>query len=327
MKELQNEFSWSKSRHEKFAECPRAYWFHYYGSWGGWNVASGPGTRELYVLKNLSSRWQWAGSVVHEAIRHMLSRSRFTGDRKSLDRLLEETRRRSRTQFAASREKGYWRDPKRIPGLVEHEYAEPVGPEEWKRVWDELIEGSLVSFYGSQTFDRIRAIPASRWLTVDELDSWSFEGTKVWVAIDFAYRDEDERVHVLDWKTGKERGADHMQVAQYALYAQRKWQVAPESVVGGLVYLGSGADRVDVAVDAPALEAAQARMRESIAGMKERLDDPLRNAASRERFPQIEDRHRLPPLPVPAPLRTDVTGPGRARGAVSGRRGAPRGPP
>ena len=110
------------------------------------------------------------------------------------------------------------------------------------------------------------------------------------MAIDFAYRDEDERVHVLDWKTGKERGADHMQVAQYALYAQRKWKVAPESVVGGLVYLGAGADRVDVAVDAPALEAAQARMRESIAGMKERLDDPLRNAASRERFPQIEDR-------------------------------------
>jgi hypothetical protein len=31
-------------------------------------------------------------------------------------------------------------------------------------------------------------------------------------------------------------------------------------------------------------------MRESIAGMKERLDDPVRNAASRERFPQIEDR-------------------------------------
>ena len=61
------------------------------------------------------------------------------------------------------------------------------------------------------------------------------------MAIDFAYRDGDDRVHVLDWKTGKERGADHMQVAQYALYAQRKWDAAPESVVGGLVYLGTGA--------------------------------------------------------------------------------------
>jgi hypothetical protein len=81
-----------------------------------------------------------------------------------------------------------------------------------------------------------------------------------------------------------------MQVAQYALYAQQKWQAPPEKVIGGLVYLGSGADRVDVAVDAPALEGARARMRESIAGMKARLDDPLANAASKDRFPQIEDR-------------------------------------
>jgi CRISPR/Cas system-associated exonuclease Cas4 (RecB family) len=220
----------------------------------------------------------------------MLNRSRFTGDRKALDQLLDETRRRSRSQFAGSRDKSYWRDPKRIPGLVEHEYAEPVGADEWKRIWDEVIEGSIRAFYESQTFDRIRAVPPARWLTVDELDSWSFEGTKVWVAIDFAYRDDEERVHVLDWKTGKERGADHMQVAQYALYAQQKWQAPPEKVIGGLVYLGSGADRVDVAVDAPALEGARARMRESIAGMKARLDDPLANAASKDRFPQIEDR-------------------------------------
>ena len=74
-------------------------------------------------------------------------------------------------------------------------------------------------------------------------------------------------------------------------------------------------------MDAPALEAAQARMRESIAGMKERLDDPIRNAASKERFPQIEDRDRLPPLPVPATLRADVTA------GLSAGRGAPRGPP
>ena len=63
MRDLQNEFSWSKSRHEKFAECPRAYWFHYYGSWGGWDAAAPRDVRELYVLKNLSSRWQWAGSA------------------------------------------------------------------------------------------------------------------------------------------------------------------------------------------------------------------------------------------------------------------------
>lgn len=32
---FKNEFSWSKSRMDKFNACKRAYYFHYYGSWGG----------------------------------------------------------------------------------------------------------------------------------------------------------------------------------------------------------------------------------------------------------------------------------------------------
>src|ERR671927_294507 len=76
MAELTNDFTWSKSRHEKFGECLRAYYYQYYGSWGGWEAAPGSRERELYVLKKLSSRWQWAGSVVHGAIRDMLRRER-----------------------------------------------------------------------------------------------------------------------------------------------------------------------------------------------------------------------------------------------------------
>ncbi|HEY6105359.1 MAG TPA: PD-(D/E)XK nuclease family protein, partial [Anaeromyxobacteraceae bacterium] len=38
MPELANEFSWSKSRHDKFQDCRRAYFYAYYGSWGGWEA-------------------------------------------------------------------------------------------------------------------------------------------------------------------------------------------------------------------------------------------------------------------------------------------------
>ncbi|HTP50576.1 MAG TPA: PD-(D/E)XK nuclease family protein [Anaeromyxobacteraceae bacterium] len=288
--ELQNEFSWSKSRHEKLEDCPRAYYYHYYGSWGGWEAAAGTPTRELYVLKKLSSRWQWAGSVVHEALRHMLNRARMAGDRKGLEELVAQTRQRSRAIWSSSRDKSYWREATRIVGLLEHEYGEPVPAEEWKRVWDEVIEGSIRAFYRSETFDRIRAVPAADWLTVDELDSWAFEGTKVWVAIDFAYRDERGRIHVLDWKTGRERGVDHTQVAIYALYARQKWGVPPEAVQGSLVYLCGGEERVDVDVDPTSLARSEGKMRESIAGMKALLDDPQRNQASMARFAPIEDR-------------------------------------
>ncbi len=294
MAELQNEFSWSKSRHERFAECRRAYFFTYYGSWGGWEAQHGTPVRELYVLKKLSSRWQWAGSVVHGTLKRLLQAARATGTFWPLERTLERTRARARSEWASSREKSYWREASQIVGLVEHEYGDVVPDADWKRLYEGVIEGSLRSFYQSPTLERIRSTPRDRWLSVDELDSWDFEGTKIWVAVDFAYRDAEDRIQVLDWKTGKERGVDHTQVGIYSMYAQRKWSVSPEQVRGGLVYLaqegGAGAEHVPVAADAAALDACQAEMRASIAAMRSALADPARNHALEEAFPRLEER-------------------------------------
>jgi hypothetical protein len=292
MAQLQNEFSWSKSRHEKFEECRRAYFFAYYGSWGGWEAPAGSQVRELYVLKKLSSRWQWAGSLVHGALKGLLTRAKATGEVPALEKVLERTRARGRAEWAGSREKSYWREASRIVGLVEHEYGEPVADADWKGLYEQVVEGSLRAFYASAVLDEIRRTPRERWLTVDELDSWIFEGTKIWVAVDFAYRDADGRIHVLDWKTGKERGVDHVQVGTYALYAHDKWRVATDAVVGGLVYLAAkgGAERVDVAADRAALDACTLAMRESIATMKATLADPGRNEAREDAFPRLEAR-------------------------------------
>ena len=292
MADLQNEFSWSKSRHEKFAECRRAYYYAYYGSWGGWEADPGSPVRELYVLKKLSSRWQWAGSVVHESLRQMLNRARVTGDFLPVDRLLQRTRERARSEWAVSRDKSYWREASRITGLVEHEYGEPVANEDWKRLYDQVVDGAIRAFYESAALEEIRRTPRERWLTVDELDSWDFEGTKIWVAVDFAFADGDGTVHVLDWKTGREHEVDHTQVAIYALYAARRWGVPVDGVVGGLVYLvgGGGAERVSAAADAAALDACTRDMRESIAAMKAALADPARNLARLDAFPQLEGR-------------------------------------
>jgi PD-(D/E)XK nuclease superfamily len=290
MAELTNDFTWSKSRHEKFRDCLRAYYYQYYGSWGGWEAPAGSPVRELYVLKKLSSRWQWAGSVVHDALKEMLGRARATGKFRPLDELLARTRERARRQWSTSREKSYWREAARIEGLVEHEYAEPVPDAEWKRIWDEAIEGSLRAFYASDTFERIQRTPREKWLGVDELDSWIFEGVKIWVAVDFAFTDADGRIHILDWKTGREREVDHTQVGIYALYAHQKWGAAPEGVVGGLVYLSTPTgERVSVSADPAALDGCRDEMRRSIAAMQERLADPPRNLARLEAFPQLPE--------------------------------------
>jgi hypothetical protein len=290
MPELKNEFSWSKSRHERFRECRRAYYYQYYGSWGGWTAEAGSPARELYVLKKLSTRWQWAGSVVHDALRRMLRRARATGRFDSMENLLASARARARMQWSSSRDKSYWRETTGMCGLVEHEYGDPVAEEEWKRIYEEVIEGSLRAFYDGPILPEIRETPADRWLAVDELDSWTFEGVKVWVALDFAFRDADGQTQILDWKTGKERGVDHTQVAVYALYAMQKWGIPLARLAAGLVYLGAGGERVEAKADPAALGACEEEMRQSIQAMRELLDDPAENAARIEQFPRTEEK-------------------------------------
>jgi hypothetical protein len=50
MTELKNEFSWSKTRDEVFKNCPRQYWFAYYGYWNGWLENAPERTRQIHIL-------------------------------------------------------------------------------------------------------------------------------------------------------------------------------------------------------------------------------------------------------------------------------------
>ena len=74
MADLQNTFTWSVSRDKTFEMCARQYWWNYYGSWGGWSRDADPEARRAYMFKNLSNRWAWVGTAVHEAIEGLLKR-------------------------------------------------------------------------------------------------------------------------------------------------------------------------------------------------------------------------------------------------------------
>ena len=72
--DFRNEFSWSKSRDGLFRECPKKYYFHYYGSWGGWVASEDDKVKQIYYLKKLKSKELWLGSVVHDVIEFILKK-------------------------------------------------------------------------------------------------------------------------------------------------------------------------------------------------------------------------------------------------------------
>jgi CRISPR/Cas system-associated exonuclease Cas4 (RecB family) len=293
MAELVNSFSWSKSRHEKFAECRRLYYFTYYGAWGGWKGDAPPLARELYLLKKLSNRFQWAGNVVHDTIRDALTQARG-GVTPSHERMAQQMLLRMRTDFRGSREKRYRStEPytKKALGLLEHEYEENVVDTEWKRNADNAL-ASLKNFFEGPYLARARTLRPEQWLAIDELDAFELQGVKVFAAPDFAYREDDGSAVVVDWKTGRPREGESEQVQGYVLFAKHKWGVEPDRTQAKLVYLGSGEERV-VQVDEAALQRFVDHFQQSVTGMHALLTEPVKNQPREiDLFPLTDERAR-----------------------------------
>lgn len=298
---LENRFTWSKSRGETFTYCLRKYWWTYYGSWWGWEADAAAERREAYMLKNLHSRWTWVGDAVHHAIEGIfqrLARAGQVGSRLDLDgdvaidpdEEAERLTRSMRTQFRSSREGRYRANPKKAFGLVEHEYGVAVPDVEWREMNRRAVD-ALRGFLASATFAALAASDPATWLPIEKLDSFDFEGTPVWAALDFGRR-VGVGAEVYDWKTGEERpDANALQLLVYALYVERKFDVPAPRVTGRLVYVNTGA--VHIVQPTPAsLEQTRATMRESIAAMRERLRMGGGSDPSSLAFPMTDDRDR-----------------------------------
>ncbi len=288
MAKLKNELTWSRSRASQFDECPRRYWFTYYGSWGGWESNAPPRVREAYILKNLQTRWMWVGDLVHGQVEKCL-RSARAGELLPLAKAVEELLETMRAGFRQSRAGEYRVRPKKACGLVEHEYKLPVSDEQWGEV-AEHMKTCLGGFYASPYPAKLPGLPRGAWLPIEELDSFVFEGTKVWVVPDFAYKTSETTVEIIDWKTGrKEAEVDPVQLACYALYALGKgWAPRPEDVTTTEYNLGTGLGR-ESRMDEGKLEEVRGRMRSSISAMKALLDDVAGNVATESKFPVTTD--------------------------------------
>jgi hypothetical protein len=278
---IQNTFSWSFSRSRTFADCPLKYWFHYYGSWGGWDADAPEEARELYRLKNITGLHLIAGDVVHRAIERALqdwARDREPEAEQVVAWCKSEMQKGLRESQAE-----LWREsPKRYVRLFEHHYGPAPSRETLEKI-ARKVGTSVRNFFTSRSYALIRETDPDRWLPMETLDSFPFEGTKVFAVPDFAARHED-CVLILDWKTGRPDPRNRDQVVLYALFAAAKWGADPDEVRGAPVYLLEGGDFRPERVMPEDRERVASFMRQSIADMKSRLDDPETNAASRDAF-------------------------------------------
>ncbi len=289
MADLINEFSWSISSNKELAECKRMYYYTRYGSWEGWSTGKGDSkAKSLYLLKKLTKKEMWVGSVVHDIAKSVLNsfRNGYATDYSATEKILIQ---KMSDDVKHSREKAYQKDPKRLTGFFEDEYGLGISDQEINESIEFAVK-CLQNFFNSEVFKYVQNLRKDQWLTIDEPTplSFVFEGTKVYAKIDLAVKDGD-RMRIYDWKTSRKEDVDYsLQLACYLAYAVQRWGYKPSNIDIFEVNLATG--KITNHAGLPAkIEWFEDYLRKSIAALKTLLHDPSTNTALEKDFEQVNN--------------------------------------
>jgi hypothetical protein len=118
---------------------------------------------------------------------------------------------------------------------------------------------------------------------VEEFSSFRLDDVKVFVVLDFSFRDGDQ-VAIYDWKTGRSGARrNERQLACYSFYAIEKWGVRPDQIRTVEFNLASGR-RNEHRLTANDLDSIRQYIRGSARDMRFLLEDAPANVAREERF-------------------------------------------
>jgi hypothetical protein len=285
MDKLVNELSWSVSRDQLFHDCRRAYYYQYYGAWGGWERDAPPAVRRLYILKNLTNLPMWAGSIVHQIVAEALNRFAQKQAPIRAGELQARAQQKLRAGWLEAVNREWLVSPKKT-NLAELYYGNgKTLPRDTTDRLKDRIFAALQCFADSAVLQEILATPYMNWKPIDKLDSFVLDDLKVWCAIDFAYTDPQGVLRVLDWKTGAERAASlKTQLACYALYAAERWRVPIDKVQLSGVFLSDNARLAQFRTTPEVIIEAKDRILTGAAEMRAALVDVANNVAREQDF-------------------------------------------
>lgn len=280
-----NTFSWSASRDRLFRECPRAYYYNYYGYWNGWSYSADEKTKLIYQLKKIQNVHLWAGSIVHDVIKDALEDFVRTQTPPTAERLLARAKAMLRQGWIQSTSKD-WLKNKKATNLFELYYGNgKTLPAEMTDMVKEKVYSALQAFADSEILKTILSIPTHQWKPIDELNHYMLDDIKIWCAIDFAYTDNQGCLQIIDWKTGKEKADElYLQLAGYGWFAHDIWHYDMEQIKCHGVFLNEGARVSHYEITPEDITKARAYVLASRRDMVALLDDAENNKASEDKF-------------------------------------------
>ncbi len=284
------QWSWSFSRQQMFASCPRRYYYNYYRSHNGWEYQAPEEAASAYRLKKLTNLYLVLGDAVHRSAEYMVERIQEGRPLPTAKTVEEEIRRLLRQVWTSSRDNQalFLQKPNRAAMLHEFYYGLEIRDDVIAKINERAVT-SATALVASPIWEVLKD-PGTEIISCEQFDTFLIGETPVYAVPDLLFKTKADQWVIVDWKTGVEVEDNQEQVALYALYAHKKYRVPPESIQGRLDYLNLGAVR-EITFTASDLEQVEAYAQESMAEMRSYLKDPQQNIAkAQEAFPLTDSR-------------------------------------
>ena len=284
------EFSWSQSRRGTFRQCPRQYYWQYYGAHNGWYDDADETARTAYRLKKLTSFFEFVGGAIHELAADAINGARGGERPLTAEELFQAGRDKLNRAYAQSKRLKDWkRRPNRV--TMFHDFYYGTGPS--KGMIDKIRDRLRVCSENLLESESYRAAVQAPFVEVKEVDRgpefFMRDGYTIWAQPDLLYRTGDGEFHVVDWKTGRADETHALQLRTYGLYVQSREDLEPAAITGRLEYLLNGSGEM-VPLKQEDLEAEEREIRDSIAMMQKYVADTSTNEArSKDEFPLRDD--------------------------------------
>ncbi len=232
------QLKWSFSKRGMLEQCPRKYYYQYYGS-NKSKAVNDPYKKKLAFLKVLQNRHLRTGNILHKFIRLYLMKLQ-EGKHLSLNWLLQKALGdfRKDVKFSEKYKHGTpLPDEKYPPTLLLEFYYHQTDAESLCFQAEERVVRALTNFVESQKFAQFRVGVADPSVLIEESANMKNNYFTLSGKVDLAYRKNNEFV-IVDWKTGGSNSSDeNLQMLAYALWAKQRFEYPLDAITLYRVYL------------------------------------------------------------------------------------------
>lgn len=237
------EHKWSYSKSGALEQCPRKFYYRYYG--GNQHKAKNDTEKQrLRRLKMVRNRHERTGDIIHFVIAHYFREAQ--AGRPMIREGVIEWARRVFIKDVSLSSQGFdetglslnGRDPKFLA-----EFLHETDPRDLCREAQEEMVAALETFLDAPEFAPLREMGMEPGSLIER----HFTGLPKFTVviegqIDLAFRDATGGVTVVDWKSGdlSGEGDDSLQLAVYALWAKGYFGCDTEAITLYKAFLGSG---------------------------------------------------------------------------------------